>query len=354
MNGNNTISAKKYFAAANTYHGFKSYFDLVFKPSEYEYIYVLKGGPGTGKSSLMRRIGEAFIDKGLNIEEIYCSSDPHSLDGVIIKNNSKRLAILDGTAPHERDAKSPMAKDEIINLASGLKAGWIRAKNNEIINLSNEKSNAYKTAYKYLALAGESDKIIRDEYEYKKGIFEIKNKADAILLNILESDSSSISTRLCSSFSRYGKLKLDGICDTRTQVITVSGDEAARGIFMNEFFELSASKKYNIIHFPTALEPTLTDAVYFPDANIIIMQGDKGEINANDYISITPLSRERIKTALAIKDESLNEAKRWFAIASDLHFRLEKIYGEAMDFEANDRICEELITKITNILEISI
>ena len=40
--------------------------------------------------------------------------------------------------------------------------------------------------------------------------------------------------------------------------------------------------------------------------------------------------------------------------AVEKHFRLEEIYSQAMDFKNNDRICEELITKIANILEINI
>ena len=49
---------KKFFAAANSFNGFVSYFDCIFDSKDFSKIYVLKGGPGTGKSSLMRSVKE--------------------------------------------------------------------------------------------------------------------------------------------------------------------------------------------------------------------------------------------------------------------------------------------------------
>ena len=52
MKESNRNYVSKYFAAANTYKGFISYFDTVFDPEKVSRLYVLKGGPGTGKTAL--------------------------------------------------------------------------------------------------------------------------------------------------------------------------------------------------------------------------------------------------------------------------------------------------------------
>ena len=57
------------FAAANGYLGFKSYFREVFKPSLLSRLYILKGGPGTGKSSYMKKIFSVFKEKGYHCED---------------------------------------------------------------------------------------------------------------------------------------------------------------------------------------------------------------------------------------------------------------------------------------------
>ena len=46
--------AREFFAAANTEEGFYSIFESVFPPSALDKIFIIKGGPGTGKSTLMR------------------------------------------------------------------------------------------------------------------------------------------------------------------------------------------------------------------------------------------------------------------------------------------------------------
>ncbi len=87
---------KKVFPGGNTSKGFHSFYDQII-PVDAERIFVLKGGPGVGKSSFMRTIGEEFVNLGYDIELLYCSSDNRSLDGLVIKKAN--VALIDGTAP---------------------------------------------------------------------------------------------------------------------------------------------------------------------------------------------------------------------------------------------------------------
>ena len=89
----------RYFLGANSPAGFYSLYDELIDPAEAEGIYILKGGPGCGKSTLMRQVAQRAEDAGLRVEYIPCSGDPDSLDGVILPE--KKVALVDGTAPHE-------------------------------------------------------------------------------------------------------------------------------------------------------------------------------------------------------------------------------------------------------------
>ncbi len=341
----------KYFAAANTYSGFKSFFDEIFRPEDYERIFVIKGGPGTGKSSFMKRISEEFLKSYYEIEHIHCSSDPASLDGIIISKNNKKIALLDGTAPHERDAKIPGAFDEIINLAEGLDIRILSAQKDEILSLQKEKAKAYKTAYFYLGAAGKSEEIISETYKENFDIFGAKSKAEAILSDVLTSNCSCISTRLVSSFGRQGSVYLDTLSTHPKRTILVGGNDITASMFLACCFDILKTKKVPIIHLPFALDPSRTDALFLPESNLAIIRGEGGEINAADFVKIPPLDEERIKTARFIHSSCLEEARRWFSIASDIHFRLEKIYGDAMNFEKNDKIFDEKINQIADIFE---
>lgn len=92
-----------FFLAANSRHGFVSFFEDFLTESFERDVYMLKGGPGCGKSTLIRRVCQPLARDGEQVETIYCSSDPDSLDGMVL---SDRLAVLDATAPHASETKS--------------------------------------------------------------------------------------------------------------------------------------------------------------------------------------------------------------------------------------------------------
>lgn len=351
MKESNRNYVRKYFAAANTYKGFISYFDTVFDPEKFSRLYVLKGGPGTGKSSFMKKVARFFGEKNYRVEEIYCSSDPRSLDGVIIENQDKKIAIIDGTAPHERDAKIPGARDELIDLGVGWDKAWLMARGEEIIAIGKGKSDAYKAAYQYLALAGKSYEIIRSCYKTSFCKIKAKDKAECIFEDISSIDAPYVLTRLISSFGRFGDHQIDDAFDRNTKLITVRGDRYSVDLFLDCCYEALKCKNARFVHLPCALDPTVTDALYLPDNNIAIARSESGEIDADEFVTLPLTDQERIKKAKQLQRDSLDEAKRWFAIASDLHFRLEEIYGQAMNFEIIDQIIDEKITEIGNILE---
>lgn len=91
-------SAPHYFSGGNTASGFVSYYDYIFR--DLDRLYIIKGAPGTGKSKLMRDIANEAGNRNYKIEYYHCSSDPDSLDGIIIRDIS--VGVLDGTAPHVR------------------------------------------------------------------------------------------------------------------------------------------------------------------------------------------------------------------------------------------------------------
>jgi len=98
MNSNKKLL--HFFLGANTPQGFVSRFDQLADASDGWRAFILKGGPGTGKSTLMRRVISKVEERCSLVEMIHCSSDVDSLDGVIVP--AIKTSIADGTAPHAR------------------------------------------------------------------------------------------------------------------------------------------------------------------------------------------------------------------------------------------------------------
>ena len=93
------VNSIQYFLGANSPTGFYSLYDQLLPPEQASAIYILKGGPGCGKSTLMRRVAALAQEAGEPVEYILCSGDPDSLDAILLPG--KKAALVDGTAPHD-------------------------------------------------------------------------------------------------------------------------------------------------------------------------------------------------------------------------------------------------------------
>ncbi len=74
--------------------------------------YFIKGRPGTGKSTFLRKIVRAAQKNGFDAEQYHCSFDPSSLDMAVIRGLD--VCLFDSTAPHEYFPSRP--NDEIIDI----------------------------------------------------------------------------------------------------------------------------------------------------------------------------------------------------------------------------------------------
>lgn len=111
-------TARTLFPGAMGPEGFISCFDHLMDDALLRRKLILKGGPGVGKSTFMRRVHAALCANGEPSTLYFCSGDPDSLDGVAVSHAG--LLILDGTAPHIVDPEIPGARDSIINLGECL------------------------------------------------------------------------------------------------------------------------------------------------------------------------------------------------------------------------------------------
>lgn len=74
--------------------------------------YLIKGRPGTGKSTFLKKIAQTAVERGFRTEIYHCSLDPDSLDLVAVRELG--FCLFDSTAPHEYFPERP--EDEIIDI----------------------------------------------------------------------------------------------------------------------------------------------------------------------------------------------------------------------------------------------
>lgn len=137
------------FPGSNTAAGFVGFFDNLRQGVGRTVI--LKGGPGVGKSTLMRRVGQHYEKAGKAVCYYHCSGDPDSLDAVSVPEAA--FLVLDGTAPHIIDPIRPGASDGILNLGVCLDERQLSAYREPIAQLGREIAGDYARAYRYLSAA---------------------------------------------------------------------------------------------------------------------------------------------------------------------------------------------------------
>lgn len=155
--------ARHMFPGNNTPEGFYSYYQYILSQQEAEKIYCLKGGPGVGKSTFIRRIGEEMLADGHDVDFMHCSSDSNSLDGIVLRD--KKIALVDATSPHIVDPINPGAVDTIVHLGEYWNEAGIRENRDSVIAKSAELKTIFARAYNYFGAAGKMYRNLTDIYE---------------------------------------------------------------------------------------------------------------------------------------------------------------------------------------------
>jgi hypothetical protein len=75
--------------------------------------FILKGSPGTGKSTLMHKVAQSAIERGCAVDIYHCPFDPDSIDMIIVP--ALRTAVLDGSPPHSFEPQRP--GDHVIDMS---------------------------------------------------------------------------------------------------------------------------------------------------------------------------------------------------------------------------------------------
>ena len=326
---------EKYFASANGYSGFRSYFDEVFSESDLDKLFILKGGPGTGKSTFMKRIAEDFSQRVDKCELILCSSDKDSLDGVILYSKRGRVAIVDGTAPHLLDTHFPGAVSEIVNLGEGWDSAALFACRDEIKELTKRKAEAYRKAYDTLSVAGRiADRnltICKDHFDKKRA-----EKAARILLSGNEVYEERPRTRLLSSFGKSGCFSLPA--SDKYEKINICGRHGSAELYLSLIADILTESSFAEIVVPAALDGRIRSGLLTKSRAYII--ADEG-ISAEEFlIKFTAEEKEESAMLEALHVKALAIAAVHFSHASEYHFKLEEIYSSYMNYTLNEEKLE--------------
>ena len=358
---NTGYSDISFFLGANTPGGFYSLFDELYDPAAGWRLYIIKGGPGTGKSTLMKRVAARADREGLYCERIFCSSDPRSLDGVIIP--SLRVSVADGTAPHVLEPKYPGVSETILDLGRYRNDDRLRENAGEILRLTDENKKKHAECAGFLNAAASAGK---DMMKLAAGALDLE-KLESFISHLCErifgaqsGGKGSVRRRFLSAVTPEGVTVFYGTAEALAERMVVLEDDIGfgAGVITDAVCAYAASAGYTVIKCLCPLSPDAgCDHLLIPELSLGVFTSNRfhpfryegvRSVQCARFFSKNELHshKNRLSFTRKAQNEMVAEAVSRLKDAKRLHDELEAYYIDAMDFDAVSEAAQKLTASI--------
>lgn len=347
--------APKFFLASNSADGFINGFKNAFEPKDGWRVYLIKGGPGTGKSSFMKRVAQSFLAFGEEVETAACSSDPDSLDAVLLKG--KKIAIFDATAPHVLDPAYPGVCEEILNFGEFWNTEKLLPYSKDILNLTDLNKALHIKAQRIISAIG----------QLKRN--QMKTSLIATDIDKTFSFAASLAARYIKCFDAKGKERvvylsaitpegevfygetIEKLC--KEKIVLVDEYGTVSNIILSCIRDYALKNGAEIITVKNNLLPAeQIDHIIIPKLAIAFCS-QRGEmawgkervrrIHASRFMDREILKESRAKTSFGrrLEKELIKAAVQTLSEAKTVHDKLESFYIKAMDFQLLNEFTRE-------------
>lgn len=348
--------SKKLFPGANTANGSYNYFSHII-PKNVNRIFCLKGGPGVGKSSLMKKIAKEFIEKGYDLELHYCPSDPSSLDAVVI--NKLGVVLLDATAPHIVDPKDPGVIDEIINLGEYWNVEGLEGSRKEIVECGKDISNSFKRAYKFLKAAEPIYYDMEEKYNDCMDFGQVNLLTEHFIYELFKDASSTGLYQkerhlFGTAITPIGHIDYaDSILNDVNKIYYLKGNiGTGKTTFLQRVVDKAVQKgmQVEVYHYPLIKEKIETIIIKDLDVGITISNlfKYKDTIDIDKYLNKEKLHKyqSELDEDIDLFNNLINEGVSNLNKAKNKHDIIEAYYVKNMKFDEVNELKNELVHRI--------
>lgn len=355
-------SIKRLFLGNNTPQGFFSYYDYIL-PKDSTRIFVIKGGPGVGKSTFMSAIAEDMVQRGFDVEIHHCPSDSNSIDAIVFPEIG--IGMIDGTWPHVVDPKIPGAVDEIVWLGRFWNEDSVRSHKSEIVDCQKGSESVFSRAFRYLKAA----QIVYEDWEsvnIEAMDFGLCNVATAKLIEEVFSDHP-VSSKTGEERRLFASaITPDGMVNHLHTIVAgcerrfvIQGDPGTgKSHLLGKVKEAALERGFHVEAYYCPLHPHKVEHLVVPKIKLAFTKS----IEPHSYV---PGPDDRIMDMNRFRDEEIVKAHEPYAAlaqkefghlfdsaiyyigqAKKYHDALERYYAPNMDFKGINELREEMLHRI--------
>ena len=350
---------KKLFLAANGAEGFVSYFKSCYDPRENWHAYIIKGGPGTGKSTMMKTVAASAKAAGCDPILVYCSSDPDSLDGVII--NERKTVLIDGTAPHTVEPSLFGVCEIIVNPGDCLDYALLEKSREDIIDKTDKNKFYHLTASRYLSALGQikndSLRLAARCLDTKKANGYAVKLANKYIGKRAQNPGKALNCFL-SAYTPKGRVDFTEtpFLWCKNTVIIEDKNLAAAGYILRVLSAAATAAGYDTVRLCDPLFPDTAEHLLIPELSLAFLtenddirfESDTRRIHTRRFYNTYELKkiRNRMRFNRKVAAQLSLCAAQNLENAKKIHDEIEAYYVEAMDFKAHGKITQKLLKQI--------
>ncbi len=324
---------------------------LEYNLSGVKRVYIIKGSPGSGKSTLMKRIASKAISLGEDVIKIRCSSDPDSLDGLILPRLS--VGVADGTPPHAMEPKKYGIREQTVSLEASFDYDRLDFFSGRLTRLFEKKSAYTKAASSAVAAFGQLENARREYVKPALQQEKIETFCKKFIRKNTQSSGGSIKIYPIDTFCRKGFVTTSAF-DGAENIYIVRDKFGISENVLQSVFYFAKEAKTDMFIIPCPVDARSIGGIYFPKTKTLIKSDRFIPMPTGKSIRCVSFSdpegiashRARLNAISKLGEKLFEEAIEAFTKAFETHLEIEKIYSQCVDFDITDKVTKNLSERI--------
>ncbi|GIP34130.1 PRK06851 family protein [Paenibacillus sp. J2TS4] len=267
--------AKSYFIVGNTAQGTYSLFDSAYR--NIKTLYSITGGPGTGKSAIIRSIADNLISQGRDVELYHSSLDSNDLDGLIVTD--LQVGLIDGTVCPEAFRINEISGGELqqnYDLDEAVDRNALQANESRMAELQAEIDRWYANAIEHyrngLRIHDEWEKFYIESMDHAKADEITKQLAASLFAERTLIKPAEVSHRFLGAATSKGSVDyIMPLTEGLARRIFVKGRPGSgKSTMMKKLAAEAERQGYDVEVFHCGFDPNSLDMLIFPEIDLAI------------------------------------------------------------------------------------
>lgn len=353
---NNRGVTRYVFASGYTSQGFYSFIPQLV--NGLQKVFILKGAPGSGKSTFIRMLGEVMSQQGYEVEFWVSSGDPITPDGVYIPQLD--AAVINGSLPQPIDPRYPGVREFIINLGEYWDCSAIQKNCRKIIEEVNRIENFRMDTVKALQEASRAKEEMRKTNASYLNLGKIDKLIQKLSAEIMEDHSGE---------KHYfaGVLTNDGLVDyieelsagCKKRYIFKGPAGSGKSTVIHKLVRVAGQRGYFLEYYHCGLDGDSLVMVVIRNLQLALIEAGYADIAARQGDTVIDLTN--CLDGYNAEEAAIKNSEAWRRYESlllqaqqglkDMHQstrEIKKIYTSAMDFERLERKRREVTEEINH------